>query len=149
MGKWIYFLRWHCFPKPTYHRSSRYEMQRRQALSFLVYCSLKQGEIPSLFSRLPARFSWCLWIRSKTERTGTSSAAALLIQHSLLTRLTLGNSLTFLTVTILTTSLRNHSEACLFQDATAKAGPLKTCLKAESDAPSSWAPHNTCIKGSS
>lgn len=70
------------------------------------------------------------------KRTGTSSAAALLAQHALLTQLPLGNCLTFLTVTILATSLCDNSEASLFEDATAKTGPLKTCLKAESDVPS-------------
>lgn len=92
----VCFLCWSCSPKPTYHSSSWYEVQQRQALPFLVYCSLKRGELCSLFSRLPARFSWCFWIRWKTKRTGTSSAAALLTQHALLTQLTLGNSLTFL-----------------------------------------------------
>lgn len=145
----MYFLCWSCFPKHTYHCSSWYEVQQRRALPFLVYCSLKRSELCSLFSRLPARFSWCFWIRSKMKRTGTSSAAALLIQHSLLMRLKLRNNLIFLPVTILTESLCNNSEACLFQDATVKTGPLKTRLKAESDVPSSWAPHNTNIKGSS
>jgi len=124
-------------------------VEQRQALSFVVYCSVERGELCSLLSKLPARFSWCFWIRSKRKRAGTSSAAAWLIQHSLLTWLTLGNSLTFLTVTILATILCKKSEACLFQDATAKTGSLKTCLKAENDMLSSWAPHNTCIKGSS
>lgn len=104
-------------------------MPQRQALSFPVYCSVKHSELCSLFSRLPARFSWCIWIRSKMKRAGTSSAAALLIQHSLLTWLTLGNSLTFLTVTILATVLCKNSEACLFQDATVKTGLWKHVWK--------------------
>jgi len=148
-GNYIWFLCWSSFPRPIYHCSNWYEVQQRKALPFLVCCSLKWGELRSLFSRLPVRFSWCFWVRSKAKRTGTSSAAALLIQHSLLMWLTVGNSLTFLTLTILTTSLCNSSEACLFQDATAKTNPLKTYLKAGSDVPSSWAPHNMCIKGSS
>lgn len=96
VGKLVCFLCWSCSPKPTYHPLSWYEVQQRQALPFLVYRSLKRGELCSLFSRLPARFSWCFWIRWKRTRTGTSSAAALLAQHALLTHLTLGNGLTFL-----------------------------------------------------
>lgn len=132
MGKLICFLCCSCFPEPTL---SVFQLvwSAAQADS-AIPCLLISEEgwtVCSLFSRLPVMFSWCFLIRSKMERTGTSSAAALLIQHSLSTRLTSGNRLAFLTVATLTRSLCNSSEECLFQDGTAETAPLKTRLKAE------------------